>query len=76
MCQLRTCLWTVLAAILAAQLANAADHGPVFGLAKLASTLQHATRNSQRRAELIFRSLRPSGHCSAVPCLHCLFCLA
>src|SRR3979409_1466619 len=34
MCQLRTCLWTVLAAPLAAeQLASAADHGPVFGLA-------------------------------------------
>ena len=34
MCQLRTCLWTVLAATLAAaQLASAADHGPVFGLA-------------------------------------------
>src|SRR5437899_13065611 len=35
MCQLRTCLWTVLAATLAAaQLASAADHGPVFGLAR------------------------------------------
>src|SRR5882724_538269 len=34
MCQLKACSWTVLAATLAmAQLASAADHGPVFGLA-------------------------------------------
>ncbi len=39
MCQLNTRSWAIaLAAMLAPpQLASAADHGPVFGLAKLAS---------------------------------------